>query len=49
MEQAEWTLLPEAVSLFCQGRLRVEDGKVSIAPAHAGENAGAAPSEGVKQ
>ena len=41
MEQAEWTLLPEAVSLFCQGRLRVEDGKVSIAPAHAGENAGA--------
>lgn len=49
MEQAEWTLLPEAVSLFCQRRLRVEDGKVSIAPAHAGENAGAAPSEGVKQ
>ena len=49
MEQAEWKLLPEAVALFCQGRLQVEDGHVSIAPAHAGENAGAAPSEGVKQ
>ena len=24
MEQAEWKLLPEAVSLFCQGRLSVE-------------------------
>lgn len=24
MEEAEWKLLPEAVSLFCQGRLRVE-------------------------
>ena len=27
MEQAEWKLLPEAVSLFCQGRLSV-DGRV---------------------
>lgn len=24
MEQCEWKLLPQAVSLFCQGRLRVE-------------------------
>ena len=24
MEQAEWKLLPKAVALFCQGRLRVE-------------------------
>ena len=30
MEQAEWKLLPEAVSLFCQGRLSVIDGKVKI-------------------
>ena len=30
MEQAEWKLLPEAVSLFCEGRLSVIDGKVKI-------------------
>ena len=30
MEQAEWKLLPEAVSLFCAGRLKVVDGKVKI-------------------
>lgn len=30
MEEAEWKLLPEAVSLFCQGRLSVEDRKVII-------------------
>lgn len=30
MEQAEWELLPEAVSLFCEGRLRVTDGAVQI-------------------
>lgn len=36
MEEAEWKLLPEAVALFCQGRLRVEDGRVSIAPASEG-------------
>ena len=30
MEQAEWKLLPKAVSLFCQGRLSVIDGKVKI-------------------
>ena len=30
MEQAEWKLLPEAVSLFCQGRLSVEGRIVKI-------------------
>ena len=30
MEQAEWKLLPEAVSLFCQGRLAVEGRTVII-------------------
>ena len=30
MEEAEWQLLPEAVSLFCQGRLSVEGRKVKI-------------------
>jgi phosphoribosylglycinamide formyltransferase-1 len=30
MEQAEWKLLPEAVALFCQGRLRVEGRTVLI-------------------
>ena len=30
MEQCEWKLLPRAVSLFCQGRLRVEGRKVTI-------------------
>ena len=30
MEQAEWILLPKAVSLFCQGRLRVEGRIVHI-------------------
>ena len=30
MEEAEWKLLPEAVSLFCQGRLHVEGRKVRI-------------------
>lgn len=32
MQEAEWLLLPEAVSLFCQGRLRVENGVVHIVP-----------------
>ena len=32
MEQAEWKLLPLAVSLFCQGRLRVEGRIVHILP-----------------
>ena len=30
MEEAEWKLLPEAVSLFCQGRLSVEGRRVII-------------------
>ena len=30
MEQAEWVLLPQAVSLFCQGRLQVESRNVHI-------------------
>ena len=30
MEEAEWKLLPEAVSLFCQGRLSVEGRRVRI-------------------
>lgn len=30
MEEAEWVLLPRAVSLFCEGRLEVADGKVRI-------------------
>lgn len=32
MEQAEWKILPEAVSLFCQGRLRVDGRIVHISP-----------------
>ena len=32
MEQAEWVILPQAVSLFCQGRLRVEGRVVHILP-----------------
>ncbi|MDD3407292.1 MAG: phosphoribosylglycinamide formyltransferase, partial [Methanomicrobium sp.] len=30
MEEAEWQILPEAVSLFCQERLKIEDGIVHI-------------------
>lgn len=30
MEEAEWKLLPEAVSLFCQGRIRVEGRTVIV-------------------
>lgn len=30
METAEWKILPEAVSLFCQGRLKVENDRVYI-------------------
>lgn len=30
MEEAEWVLLPKAVSLFCEGRLKVEEGRVHI-------------------
>lgn len=32
MEQAEWTILPKAVSLFCEGRLTVDGDIVKIAP-----------------
>ena len=32
MEQAEWVILPQAVSLFCQERLRVEGRTVRILP-----------------
>ncbi len=32
MEQAEWKLLPKAVSLFCEGRLQVEGRWVKILP-----------------
>jgi phosphoribosylglycinamide formyltransferase-1 len=30
MEQAEWEILPEAVALFCSGRLQVENERVII-------------------
>lgn len=30
MEQAEWVILPQAVSLFCQGKIRVEGRRVRI-------------------
>ncbi len=30
MEEAEWKILPEAVKLFCEGRIRVADNKVYI-------------------
>ena len=32
MEQAEWVILPQAVSLFCQDKLKVEGQKVHILP-----------------
>lgn len=31
MEQAEWVILPEAVRLFCEGKIAVENGKTVIA------------------
>jgi phosphoribosylglycinamide formyltransferase-1 len=30
MEQAEWTILPQAVSLFCQDKIEIIDGKAYI-------------------
>lgn len=30
MEEAEWKILPEAVKLFCEDRIIIEDGKVRI-------------------
>ena len=35
MQQAEWQLLPEAVSLFCEGRLQVNGAVVTILPENA--------------
>ena len=32
MEQAEWKILPEAVRLFCEDRLRVQDDIVTVLP-----------------
>lgn len=32
MEQAEWVILPQAVSLFCQGRLSVDGRAVHVLP-----------------
>lgn len=32
MRQAEWQILPEAASLFCEGRLAIDGGKVRILP-----------------
>ncbi len=34
MEQAEWKILPQAVALFCQGRLQVEGRTVTIKEAN---------------
>lgn len=30
MEQAEWKLLPKAVSLFCEDRIKIKDGKAYV-------------------
>ena len=30
MQQAEWKILPRAVALFCEGRLSIKDGTVSV-------------------
>ena len=30
MEQAEWELLPKAVSLFCEGRITIREGKAYV-------------------
>jgi phosphoribosylglycinamide formyltransferase-1 len=30
MEQAEWKILPKAVSLFCSGKISIEDGKAVV-------------------
>ncbi|MCH5353348.1 MAG: phosphoribosylglycinamide formyltransferase [Acutalibacter sp.] len=37
MEEAEWKLLPQAVSLFCEGKLTVENGVVYISDKGEGE------------
>lgn len=30
MEQAEWDILPQSVSLFCQDKIEIVDGKAYI-------------------
>ena len=40
MREAEWVLLPRAVSQFCEGRITVQDGVVYIAAADDDENEG---------
>ena len=30
MENVEWKLLPKAVSLFCEGRIKIKDGKAFV-------------------
>ena len=30
MEQAEWEILPKAVSLFCDGKIKIQDGKAIV-------------------
>ena len=30
MEEAEWIILPEAVKLFCEGRISVKEGKAYV-------------------
>ena len=47
MEEAEWVLLPKAVALFCQGRLRVSEGRVLVTelPAAKMRSASAAQAE----
>lgn len=32
MEQAEWKIMPQAIDLIANGRVKVEDGKVKILP-----------------
>ena len=41
MEEAEWKLLPEAISLYCEGRLEVDGRIVHIA--ESGDSAGCGP------
>ena len=36
LEEAEWVLLPEAVSLYCQGRLSIHGNRVQISDAKEG-------------
>ena len=31
MEQAEWIILPQAIDMIANGKIKVEDGKVVIA------------------